>query len=47
MRFNRRNGVPVYLTPFDSGWGLTVTVYEADPEPRQFIRDHFAFVTVG
>lgn len=25
-----RNGVPVYLTPFDAGWGLTVTVYEAD-----------------
>lgn len=25
-----RNGVPVYITPFDSGWGLTVTVYEAD-----------------
>lgn len=25
-----RNGVPVYVTPFDSGWGLTVTVYEAD-----------------
>lgn len=25
-----RNGVPVYLTPFDSGWGLTVTVYEQD-----------------
>lgn len=25
-----RNGVPVYITPFDSGWGLTVTVYEQD-----------------
>lgn len=25
-----RNGVPVYVTPFNSGWGLTVTVYEAD-----------------
>jgi|SRR5688572_19620056 len=25
-----RHGVPVYLTPFDSGWGLTVTVYEQD-----------------
>ena len=25
-----RNGVPVYVTPFDNGWGLTVTVYEAD-----------------
>lgn len=24
------NGVPVYVTPFDNGWGLTVTVYEAD-----------------
>ncbi len=21
------NGVPVYVTPFDNGWGLTVTVY--------------------
>lgn len=25
-----RNGVPVYVTPVDNGWGLTVTVYEAD-----------------
>jgi hypothetical protein len=25
-----RNGVPVYVTPFNNGWGLTVTVYEAD-----------------
>lgn len=25
-----RNGVPVYLTPFNNGWGLTVTVYEQD-----------------
>lgn len=25
-----RHGVPVFLTPFDGGWGLTVTVYEAD-----------------
>ena len=25
-----RNGVPVYITPFDNGWGLTVTVYEQD-----------------
>lgn len=27
-----RHGVPVYITPFDSGWGLTVTVYEQDRE---------------
>lgn len=25
-----RNGVPVYVTSVDNGWGLTVTVYEAD-----------------
>lgn len=25
-----RNGVPVYVTPCNAGWGLTVTVYEAD-----------------
>lgn len=25
-----RNGVPVFLTAVDDGWGLTVTVYEAD-----------------
>ncbi len=25
-----RNGVPVYVTPFNAGWGLTVTVYEQD-----------------
>lgn len=25
-----RHGVPVYLTPFDGGFGLTVTVYEGD-----------------
>ncbi len=25
-----RNGVPVYLTAFDAGWGLKVTVYEQD-----------------
>ena len=24
------DGVPVYITPFDRGWGLTVTVYEQD-----------------
>lgn len=27
-----RGGVPVYVTPFDNGWGLTVTVYEQDRE---------------
>lgn len=27
-----RNGVPVYVTPFNAGWGLTVTVYEQDRE---------------
>jgi hypothetical protein len=27
-----RNGVPVYVTPFNRGWGLTVTVYEQDRE---------------
>lgn len=26
------DGVPVYITPFNNGWGLTVTVYEQDRE---------------